>query len=385
MKSQAFAHNRQELTKLLQGQGLIIIYVKESAGIAAKHVGKQHKRVKAQDLTIFAKEFAILLENGVAIMDVLDVIGKQLESTDLITAVKGIKKELEGGSTLSNAMGKYPRIFSLFWQDMTEAGELSGQLPYVMKQISVFVESREDIKKKTLNAFLYPAILMGLALFTVVVFVFKVIPVFKGLFSSFGSKLPPLTQAIFNMSEIVKKYFFVAVAIIAIAIFMIRKAFATKPGRRLYERVAFNAPVVGGLLLALSIERFASTLAVLLKSGIPIIKAMEVAVKASQSLVFSERIEDAKIKVMGGLPFSEALQHTSLFPPLTIQLLSVAEKTGNYSGMLEEVSKYYKDIIENALTRFTTLIGPVVLILMTVMIGGIVIAMFLPIFKIATL
>jgi type IV pilus assembly protein PilC len=268
---------------------------------------------------------------------------------------------------------------------MIDAGEISGQLPFVMRQIVVFLQSREDLKKKTINAFLYPALLLTLALFTILVFVFRVVPIFEELFSTFGGKLPVFTSVIISGSNFARRYFIVVAIVAGILGFIVKRALSTKPGRRLYETMLLNTPVAGNLFLALSIEKFASTLGVLLKSGIPIIRALEVAVKTSQSLIFSERVEEAKVKVMGGLPFSEALLQTSIFPPLAVQLVLVAEKTGNFSGMLEEISKYYNDIIDVAVTRFTTLIGPIVLIFMAFVIGALIIAMFLPIFKFASL
>jgi len=385
IKSQAFALNKQELIKLLHGQGLLIISAKEATAIEEKYRKRLHRRATTGDLVLLAKQFAILLENGVAMIDAFDVMLKQMESSDLINALREIKKDVEGGDTLRDAIAKHPRIFGSFWHDMIDAGEISGQLPFVMRQIVVFLQSREDLKKKTINAFLYPALLLTLALFTILVFVFRVVPIFEELFSTFGGKLPVFTSVIISGSNFARRYFIVVAIVAGILGFIVKRALSTKPGRRLYETMLLNTPVAGNLFLALSIEKFASTLGVLLKSGIPIIRALEVAVKTSQSLIFSERVEEAKVKVMGGLPFSEALLQTSIFPPLAVQLVLVAEKTGNFSGMLEEISKYYNDIIDVAVTRFTTLIGPIVLIFMAFVIGALIIAMFLPIFKFASL
>jgi len=385
IKSQAFALNKQEMIKLLHGQGLLIISVKEATAITDKYRKKFHRRATTGDLVLFAKQFAILLENGVAMIDAFDVMLKQMESSDLIKALQEIKKDVEGGDTLRDAIARHPRIFGSFWHDMIDAGEISGQLPFVMRQIVVFLQSREDLKKKTINAFIYPALLLTLALFTILVFIFRVVPIFEELFSTFGGKLPVFTSVIISGSNFARRYFIVVAIVAGILGFIVKRGLSTKPGRRLYETILLNTPVAGNLFLSLSIEKFASTLGVLLKSGIPIIRALEVAVKTSQSLIFSERVEEAKVKVMGGLPFSEALQQTSIFPPLAIQLVLVAEKTGNFSGMLEEISKYYNDIIDVAVTRFTTLIGPIVLIFMAFVIGALIIAMFLPIFKFASL
>jgi len=385
VKNQAFALNKQELIKILQTEEMMILSINESASLADRQRKKLHRKTRISDLILFAKELAILIENGVPIIEAMDVSLKQIESTELLKAIKDIKRDLEGGSTMRDAIAKHPRIFSSFWYDMIDAGEVSGQLPFVIRQILVFLESREDMRKKTLNAFIYPAMLLILAIFVIMIFVFRVVPIFQELFASFGSKLPIFTQIVINTSDIVKKYFFGVAIAVAIIMLIVRQIIATRPGRRVAENIVLNTPVVGNLFLSLSIERFASTLGVLLKSGIPIIRALEISIKTSQSAVFAERLEEAKMKIVGGLSFSDSLQQSGLLPPLVVQLMVVAEKTGNFSGMLEEVSKYYKDVIDIAVTRFTALIGPVVLILMSVVIGSLIVAMFLPIFKIATL
>lgn len=385
VKNQAFALNKQELIKILQTEEMMILSITESASLADKQHKKMHKKARVSDLILFAKELAILIENGVPIIEAMDVSLKQIDSIELAKAIKDIKRDLEGGTTFRDAIAKHPRIFSSFWHDMIDAGEVSGQLPFVIRQILTFLESREDMRKKTLNAFIYPAMLLLLAVVVIMVFIFRVVPIFQELFTSFGSKLPIFTQIVINISDVVKKYFFGVAIAIAVIVLIIRQLVSTRPGRLAAENIALSTPVIGNLFLSLAIERFSSTLGVLLKSGIPIIRALEIAIKTSQSVVFAERLEEAKMKIVGGLPFSEALQQSGFLPPLVVQLIVVAEKTGNFSGMLEEISKYYKDVIDIAVTRFTALIGPVVLIFMAVVIGSLIVAMFLPIFKIATL
>ncbi|NQU95121.1 MAG: type II secretion system F family protein [Candidatus Omnitrophica bacterium] len=383
--SQTFAPNKQELIKLLQKDDLLILSVKEAASIEEEYRRKLHRKILTRDLSLFAKELTILLENGVSIIEAFEIVLKQIESSTLLTTVKTIKKDLEAGSTLADAIKKYPRIFESFWGDMIAAGELSGQLPFVLRQVVTFLESRDEMRKKTIDAFMYPILLFSLAILTIVVFIFKVVPIFEELFGAFGAELPFFTSVIVGISNVIRGYFFVVVISAAVAGFLFKKAMSTNYGKKASERVLFNIPILGDFLLSLSLERFASTLSVLLKSGISIVNAMEAAVKTSQSLVFADRVDEARVKIVGGLPLSESLYQTNMFPPLAIQLVLVAEKTGNFSGMLEEVAKYYGDIVDTTMTRFTTLLGPVVLLFMALVIGGLIVAMFMPIFKFATL
>ena len=386
-KGQVFALTKQQLVTGLQRDGLLILSVKESAQVAERRVQRMHKKAKDSDLILFAKEFTVLLENGIVITEALDVLLKQMNSKDLINATRAIKKDLENGASLANATAKNPRIFGSLWQYLVEAGETTGQLPFVLKQMVAYMESRELIRKKTTNALIYPALLVTVAIAAILIFTVKIIPIFKGVYATLGSKnkLPPLTLFIIGISDTIRSRLLIVSVGIVIVIFAFRQFVATKFGRFVYETILMHIPVLGNLYIALSIERFSTSLKVLLKSGIPIIKAIETAANTSPSAIFAEKIEEVKAKVIAGLPFSEALQQTALFPPLAIQLIMVAEKTGNFSGMFEEVSNYYHEVLDTAVTRFTTMIEPLILIVMGALIGVLVISMFLPIFKIANI
>jgi len=385
LKNQTFAANRQELIKLLHKENLTILTLEETVATEEKFRRKLHKKIKIADLAFFAKELAVLLENGVPLIEAFDVTLKQIESAGLLKVITQIKKDVEGGLSFKDAIAKHKNAFGNIWQDLIGAGELSGQLPYIMRQIVSFLEARIQMRKKVMNALTYPALLFILAVCAIFVFVFKIIPIFEGIFDSFGSQLPALTMAVINLSKVLRQYFWIVLIALAVIIFAGKKFLSTIYGKRMYESVLFNTPVAGGFALSLSIERFTSTLGVLVKSGIPIVKALEISAKASQSVLLSERLDDARGKVMGGLPLSEGLRQTGLFSPIVVQLILVAEKTGNFSGMLEEISKYYNDNIDTFVSRFTALLEPMVLIFMAAIIGTLVIAMFLPIFKIANL
>jgi len=386
VKGQSFTLTKQQLVSNLQKDGLLVLSIKESAA-AAEHKGRPlHRKARASDLILFGKEFAVLLENGIPIIDALDILTKQMSSRDLINAARAIKKDLENGSTLSNTFAKNREIFGDLWQYLIDAGETSGQLPFVLKQIVIHLEAQEAIRKKVLNALIYPATLILVASIAVLFFTFKIIPVFEGIFATLGGrKLPSLTLFIIHLSNTIRHNAIIGLVLIAVAVTVFAQIASTKRGRRAYEKALLATPVVGQLYLALAIERFATTLKILLKSGIPVIKAMEMAANTVRVKIFSDRIDDARAKVISGLPFSDALQQTAIFPLLAVQLVSVGEKTGNYAGMFEEISNYYKEVLDTALARFNALIEPAILIIMGGMIGLLVVSMFLPIFKLANL
>lgn len=387
INGEAFSVSQQQLTANLQRERMLVLSIKEAAAAADRTAKKIHKKARAADLILFAKEFAVLLENGISIMEALDVLLKQMNSTDLIKAIKAIRKELENGSTLANAIAKQPRIFGDLWQYLSEAGETSGQLPFVMRQMVGYLESQETLRKKIINAMIYPVVLLTVAFAGITIFTLKIIPVFKEIYATLGSgsKLPALTRFVIGIGDFVRGHIVMLVVIAAIIIFVFRQILLTRAGRRLFETLIFATPVIGELYTAIAIERFSTVLKVLLKSGIPIIKVIEMSANTSPSALFKDKLEKVKAKVTAGLSFAEALQQTAMFPPIAVQLVIVAEKTGNFAGMFEEVSKYYTEVLDTAISRFTTLIEPIMLIGMGFVIGIMVIAMFLPIFKLASL
>lgn len=383
IKSQAFAVSTQELIKTLQRDGHIILSIKESALAADQGHKRLHRKAKLSDLLMFAKELAVLLENGIPIIEAIDVMIKQMSSAGLISACKLIKKDLENGSNLKDAMSKHPKIFSDTWTHLVEAGEVSGQLPFVIRQVTSFLEESQKIKSRVLNALVYPSVLVLIAVIAVLVFLLKIIPTFKDMYATFNTKLPAITEFVLSISKFTQDYFFAILAIAIVAAVFFSVALKTRQGRRRAEIILLKLPVFGTLFMSMAIQKFSDTLRVLLKSGIPIIKSMEMAAAASESVLFEEKIEGAKIKVVAGLPLADSLQQCGLFPPIVIQLVLVAEKTGNYAGMFDEISKYYGAIIENYVARVTALIEPAILVMMALVIGILVTAMFMPIFKIA--
>jgi type IV pilus assembly protein PilC len=385
VKNQIFSVSKEELVKTLQQAGLTILSVKESSEVEVRFQKRRHLWVRSGDLLLLSKELAVLLENGIPIVEAFEVILKQVESTRLLDVLKRIKSDLESGSSLRDATSKHPRIFGHFWQDMIEAGEISGQLSFVMRQISEFLKARAELIKKIVNALLYPALLFVLAIFSVSIFVFRIVPVFEEFYQSFDTKLPTFTLVIVGISYTIRNYSLLVLQFVIIGGLILRKVLTTRRGRRFFENILFGTPLLGSFLMSVSIQGFISMLSVLSRSGIPIIKALETSKKATRSFVFDELIEEAKAKVIGGLQLSEALHQTGIFPTLAVQLIFVGEKTGTFSVMLDEVSLYYQDVVDNTVTRFTSLLGPVILICMAVLIGSLVAAMFLPIFNLMSI
>ena len=386
VRNQAFALTQQNLIRDLQDTGVTILSIKNVAAIVEQK-RRMYRKIKNKDLVLFAKELAVLVENGVPIIEALEVSLKQMTSEKLAGAVSVLKKDIENGATLHGSMAKMPHIFADPWTYIVEAGEASGQMPFVLRHIQLLLESREEIRKKTVNAMVYPALLLGVTAVVLAVFTFKIIPMFHNVYISLGvsNDLPFLTQGIIFFSKFMKNEFLLITFSVVFITFFVRQIMATNSGRRAYEKILFSAPILGQLCIAIVVERFSTTIHILLKSGIPIIRALEMAANTTKNRLFVEKIEEAKAKIIAGLSLSDALQYTGLFPPIAISFILVAEKTGNYAGMFDEIAKYHKDIVETSLIRLMTLMEPIMIIAIALVIGVVVIAMFLPIFRLATL
>ena len=385
IKGESYAASEKEAIKILQQEEKIILSLKEKPAPKKARQPGLSKKVRSADLMHFANEMAILLENGVPIIDAFDIVLKQLESLPLRSAVESIRRDVETGLSFREAIAKHPKVFASFWQDMVEAGELSGQLPFVMRQIMRFLEFKDNITKKTMSALMYPSMLILASIVTISVFIIKIITTFEEMFAGLQVELPVATQILITISHTFRKYFIVIIVVIAAIVYFVKRSLARPEGRRFFETILLKIPVIGGFLVSLAIQKFTFTLSFLMKSGIVIAKALSVSTKAVGFEILAEQLEGAKAKVMGGLALSAALQETALFSPLAIQLVLVAEKTGNYSGMLEEIAKYYDETTNSFIGKFTTLLGPIILIIMGLVIGGMIIAMFLPMIKLTSM
>jgi len=386
VRNQAFAVTQQNLISNLQSAGITILSIKNASAIGEQKQ-KMYKKIRNKDLVLLAKELAVLMENGIPMIEALEVTLKQMTSEKLAGAVLAIKKDLESGLSMHGSLAKMPHIFGDLWTYLVEAGEASGQMPFVLRHIQFLLESREDIHKKTINAMIYPALLLGATVVALIIFAFKIIPMFKGIYASLGAgkELPMVTRGVLFFSGFIKNEFLLITFGIVLIVFFARQIMTTSSGRRAYEKILFSSPVLGQLCIAIVVEKFSTAIQVLLKSGIPIIRSLEMAANTTENHLFAEKIEEAKAKVIAGLPLADALQYTGIFPPIAISFIRVAEKTGSYSEMFEEVAKYHKDIVETSIVRVMALMEPVMLITMGLVIGVIVIAMFLPIFRLANL
>jgi len=379
--------SEEELVNGLQTKGLLVISVGLAPEVKSKKKGdsrKFHKAVKPSDLIMFSRELATLIGAGVTLIKSLEILCKQVESRVLLTAVEQIKKDIEGGYTFQNALKKHDKIFSSFWINLVETGEASGHLPLSLDQVAVYLEENAELKRKVVSALMYPIVLVFVATGAIAVFLLKIIPIFAEIFKGFNVELPALTQMVINMSNILRKYFFIGIGAIIGLVFLFKKYTATEKGKWQLDQFMLNVPVVGQLVQGIATERFASGLGTLIKSGVPILHALEIAEKTSGNKVMEKELKDLRVAVKEGKGMGATMQNSTLFSPLVIQMISVGEEIGELGKMLDRVSIFYKEKVNTFIARFTTLFEPIILVFMGIIVGVLVVAMFMPIFNLSS-
>ncbi len=382
------AVSREELIKSLQSKGLFVVSVETSQEKKIKKRTTQKRRfhhgVKTSDLIVFSVELATLLGSGVTLIKSLNIIAKQIESRTLLRAIKDITKDVEGGHTFQDALKKHDKIFSSFWIHVIQTGEASGHLPASLEQLATYLEESVALRRKIVSATIYPIILVCLAVVAITVFLLKIIPIFSNIFEGFGIELPLLTQVVINVSNLFRQYFFILVGVIVVVFFILKKYVSTRVGRVKFDRFKLNLPLLGPLFREIATERFTSSLATLLKSGVPVLNALEISEKTAGNKIIESSIRDVKTSVKEGRNMADVMESDGFFSPLVVQMVAVGEEIGELGKMLDKISLFYKERVNTFVARVTTMFEPVALIFMGIIVGILVIAMFLPIFSISS-
>lgn len=382
------APNSEEALSILQTRELVVISLKEvlaaGQGKAGGRRRRLYHRVKKQDMVIFARSLAAMTEAGLPLVRSLEIIADQSRSQRMQTVVSEIVRNIQGGSTLRDAMAKHPTVFSSFWISLVETGEASGQLTKAMDQVATYLEKSGSVRRKVISALIYPAILVVAAVGAILVFVLKIIPQFESLYIGLGGKLPGLTLFILNLSRIIRRFFPIWVLTAVGIWFLIRWYVKTPQGRWHLDSFKLRAPVLGEMFQCIAAQEFASNLGTLLKAGVPILYAMEIVISGSSNKVVAATLEQMRTGVREGRPIAEQLSRSEILPPMVAQMIAVGEQTGKLTNMLDEVAKYYEEQVDTAVERLMTLLEPLLLVGMAVVIGVLVISMYLPVLQLSS-
>ncbi|MDI6756660.1 MAG: type II secretion system F family protein [Endomicrobiia bacterium] len=383
------AQDQRSALEKLKSQRLIPIEVSEqkATGVAAL-IGKINPfkpSVKSNDIVLFSRQLSTMVSAGVPIVQGLSILSEQIENPAFRVVVTGIKEDIESGVSMPDAMRKHPKAFSELYVSMIKAGDEGGILDTILQRLSQYMESSEELKGKVKGALTMPAVIGFIAVSVVIFLLVFVLPTFKSIFASFGAELPLPTRLLMNLSDLLTRFFYLVVIIPISAFFGFKQALKVPKFRFQFDGIILKAPMFGIMLRKVAIAKFSRTLGTLIKSGVPIMQALDTVAKTSGNMVLEKAIMTARDEVKKGEHMVAPLKKSGQFPPMVIQMISVGEQTGNLDTMLVKIADFYDSEVDVAVKSLTSMIEPLVMAFLGVVIGGIVIAMFLPMFEMSQL
>src|SRR6266478_3628150 len=341
-------------------------------------------KVTTKDLSLATRQLSTMIDAGLPIVQCLDILAEQSESKLLRTTIGIIKKDVEGGCTLADALRKHPKIFDDLYVNMVEAGEAGGILNTILNRIALFIEKANRLKKKVKGAMIYPCAIVGVAVIVVAIMMIFVIPVFAELYGSMGKALPAPTQITINISNWVRANCIYMVFALVGIIVAIRFYYRTDNGQMNIDRLLLRLPVVGDLLRKVAVARFSQNMAILLSSGVPILDGLAITARTAGNRVIEKAIMDSRVSISQGRTVADPLRESKIFPPMVCQMVAVGENTGGLDTMLRKVAELYEDEVDDAVANLTALMEPMIMVVLGVILGGLVISMYLPIFQLGS-
>jgi type IV pilus assembly protein PilC len=339
------------------------------------------KKIVNDLLPGFSRQLAAMLSAGMPIVATLEALEEQSDNPHFRTVVSKLKASIENGAAFSDALRQFPSVFDDLYSNMVRGGESGGQLAETIARLAGFLEASAKLRRKVKSAMMYPTIILCIAIIIAIAMIVFIVPVFGEMFADFGANLPAPTQFLLNLSDGMKKYGFYILIALVIAVIAFKRWKATETGGYQLDQMLLKAPVFGDLRKKVASARFARTFGQLIKSGVPILSALEIVSGATGSVVAQKIILDAGKAVENGEPLSSAMLNQSVFPILLVRMLQAGEKTGKIDEMMDNIADFYDDEVETMLTGLTSLLEPLLMVFLGVVIGGIVLCMFLPIFK----
>ena len=380
VKGEMPARNIQLAKVMLRKQGITVRSIREKRKNILE--GLMKKKVSTLDITIFTRQLATMMKAGVPLVQSFEIVAEGLDNPAMREVVLGIKTEVEGGNTFAGALRKYPQHFDQLFCSLVESGEQSGALETMLDRVAIYKEKSEVLKQKIKKAMKYPIAVIVVALIVTIILMVKVVPVFSEMFSSFGADLPAFTQLVVAMSEWVQKYWFIL--IIGIALTIIGFIEAKKRSQKFadaLDRTALRLPIFGDLVYKAIIARYSRTLSTTFAAGVPLIDALQSTAGATNNVVYEQAVMRIRDDVATGQQLHFAMRSTNLFPSMAVQMVAIGEESGSLDAMLDKVATHYESEVDNAVDGLTSMMEPLIMAILGVLVGGLVIAMYLPIFQ----
>ncbi|MFH1893029.1 MAG: type II secretion system F family protein [Candidatus Zixiibacteriota bacterium] len=379
VQGQLKAKNKADLQRMLRSNRILVTSVSRKASELNIKIGTGIKKIH---ISRFTRQFSTMIGAGLPMVQCLDILSQQMEAAELRKIVGQIKESVQSGTTLSEALRKHKKVFDDLYVNMVEAGEVGGALDTILVRLANYREKADQLARKVKGAMVYPIVVSIVAIGVTVAMLKFIVPVFAKMFSDLGAELPAPTQIVLNVSNILNEYFWVFILAIVAMVVVYKMIGRTSNGRLHIDKLKLRIPAIGTLIRKSSVARFSRTLGTLISSGVSILDALDTTARTAGNRVVHDAIKKATVAIAEGDTITGPLKESGVFPPMVVQMISVGEKTGGLDDMLNKIADFYDEEVDAAVAALTSLIEPVVIVVMGAVIGGILIAMYLPMFDI---
>ena len=368
------AKTREEVVAQLRKQKLTVVKVDEQT--KKKATGT----IAMRDVVIFTRQFATMINAGLPLVQALDILAKQSENPSLKEVTRQVVFDVESGHTVADALRKHPKAFTDLYTNMVAAGEAGGILDTILLRLAVFLEKNDALVRKVKGAMIYPGVIMSVAVIAIGVLLLFVIPVFKEMFASVGMALPVPTRVVIALSEFLQGYWYMVAGGIAASGWLTKRYYNTNDGRRTIDGMLLKFPILGDVLRKSAVSRFTRTLGTLISSGVSILEGLEITAKTAGNRIIQDAIMESRASIAGGESIAAPLQKSAVFPPMVISMIAVGEQTGGLDEMLSKIADFYDEEVDAAVSALLSMLEPLMIVFLGVVVGGMVVAMYLPIF-----
>jgi type IV pilus assembly protein PilC len=383
-KGEIEATDENAVRVLLRRQGFKSIEVKIKPKDLLEYLPFLKGKIKEKNIVVFCRIFSTMINAGLPLIQCLDLLAQQEQNKTFSKIIRSIKEDIEGGTSLTSALKKYPKIFDDLFVNLIAAGEAGGILDVILERLSNYMEKAMKLKARVKSAMTYPAAVLVISFAVVALLLIKVIPVFQKMFEGMGGQLPGPTAFLIAASEFAQHYFLYIIALIVIIFIAFKRFYKTEKGRWMVDSLMLKAPVFGELLKKVAVAKFSRTLSTMMSSGVPILEGLTIVSKTSGNIVVEDALLKTRQSISEGRSIAEPLAETGIFPPMVVQMISVGEATGALDSMLSKIASFYDDEVDVAVDNMTALLEPVMMVFLGGVVGGMIIAMYLPIFKLAS-
>ena len=352
----------------------------KAAAAAKPKVGKGGKSVPSKNLAIFVRQFSVMIDAGLPLVQCLEILGKQEPHKNFAWVILKVREDVESGASLADAMKKHPKTFDSLFSNMIAAGEAGGILDTILKRLATYIEKSVKLKGEVKSAMIYPVAVIVIAGIVVTAILWKVIPTFASLFSGLGAQLPMPTRFVIALSDYIVAYGWIVIIVMGLMGYALKSYYATKGGRHMIDAIMLKLPILGNILRKVAVARFCRTLSTLLASGVPILDGLDITARTAGNAIIEEAVQKTRTSIERGETISAPLRETGVFPSMVVQMINVGETTGALDAMLSKIADFYEEEVDTAVAGLLTLMEPVMIAVLGGVVGGIVIAMYLPIF-----